>query len=107
VVIASEPLNMADIRNSLKSLMWRDAGVRRGAETLAEAAENIEHWSRYVLVRQFAEPSGWELQNMLCVSRLMIDAALKRTESRGAQMRNDYPTLDEEHWRKHIAFKRT
>jgi L-aspartate oxidase len=107
VVIASEPLNMADIRNSLKSLMWRDAGVRREAESLTDAAENIEHWSRYVLVRQFAEPSGWELQNMLCVSRLMIDAALNRTESRGSQMRNDFPSIDEEHWRKHITFKRT
>jgi L-aspartate oxidase len=107
VVIASEPLNMADIRNSLKSLMWRDVGVRREADNLKDALESIDHWSRYVLVRQFTDPSGWELQNMLCVCRLMIEAALERTESRGAHMRTDFPTLDEPNWRRHITFHRT
>jgi L-aspartate oxidase len=107
VETASEPLNMADIRNSLKSLMWRDVGVRREAEGLIDARESIEHWSRYVQVRQFAEPSGWELQNMLCIARLMIDAALKREESRGSHMRTDFPTLDDEHWQRHICFRHT
>jgi L-aspartate oxidase len=106
IVIASEPLNMADIRNSLKSLMWRDVGVRRQAEDLRDARESIAHWSRYVLVRQFDDPPGWELQNMLCIARLMIDAALERQESRGAHMRTDFPALDEEHWRRHITFRR-
>ena len=44
-----EPLDLADIRNSLKSLMWRAAGVRREGAELAEAAENIDRWCRYVL----------------------------------------------------------
>ena len=70
----TEPLDLADIRNSLQSLMWRNVGVRREAEGLAEALENIDHWCRYVLPRQFADPTGWELQNMLCVARLMIQA---------------------------------
>ena len=73
-----EPLNLDDIRNALKSLMWRNVGVRRDAEGLAEAEENINHWCGYVLARQFADPTGWELQNMLCVARLMIRAALER-----------------------------
>ena len=34
----TEPLDLADIRNSLKSLMWRAAGVRRDADGLHEAA---------------------------------------------------------------------
>ncbi len=46
---SAEPLNLADIRNSLKSLMWRDVGVRRDAEGLTDARENINHWCRYVL----------------------------------------------------------
>jgi L-aspartate oxidase len=107
VETGTEPLNMADIRNSLKSLMWRDVGVRREAENLTDAVENIDHWSRYVLSRQFADPTGWELQNMLCISRLMASAALSRQESRGAHMRNDHPQLDEENWRRHLCFQRT
>ena len=101
-----EPLNLDDIRNALKSLMWRNVGVRRDAEGLSEADQNINHWCRYVLARQFADPTGWELQNMLCVARLMIRAALERQESRGAHARTDFPALDDRHWNRHLSFRR-
>ena len=86
--------------------MWRNVGVRRDAEGLAEAAETLNHWCRYVLPRQFADPRGWELQNMLCVARLMVRAALERQESRGAHNRTDFPNADDVHWQRHIAFQR-
>jgi len=101
-----EPLNLDDIRNSLKSLLWRNVGVQRDAEGLQDAAENINHWGRYVLPRQFSDPPGWELQNMLCVARLMIQAALERRESRGAHVRTDFPQPDDGHWARHITFRR-
>jgi L-aspartate oxidase len=102
---AGEPLNLDDIRNALKSLMWRNVGVRRDGEGLAEAQETVRHWCRYALGRQLADPGGWELQNMLCVARLMIDAALDRQESRGAHVRLDFPALDEARWNRHICFR--
>jgi len=102
----SEPLNLADIRNSLQSLMWRNVGVRRDKQGLQEALENIDHWSRYVLPRQFADPSGWELQNMLSLARLMIRAALQREETRGAHFRGDFPAADDAHWLRHLSFRR-
>lgn len=99
----TETLDLADIRNSLKSLMWRSAGVRRTAEDLLQAARSIDDWCRYVLPRQFAEPGGWELQNMLLVSRIMVQAALERAESRGVHLRTDFPDPDESFLR-HISF---
>ncbi len=71
-----EPLDLSDIRNSLKALMWRACGVRRDAARLTDAVDDIDRWCSYVLPRQFNDPKGWELQNMLEVSRLMIGAAL-------------------------------
>jgi L-aspartate oxidase len=103
---AGEPLNLSDIRNALKSLLWRNVGVRRDAEGLAEALQNVNHWCGYVLGRQFASPAGWELQNMLCVARLMIAAARARTESRGAHVRTDFPVADDAHWDRHLTFRR-
>ncbi len=102
----AEPLDLTDIRNSLKSLMWRDVGVRRDRTGLVEAADMIDRLCGYVLKRQFATPSGWQLQNMLCVSRLMVQAALEREESRGVHLRSDFPLTDNEHWRRHISFRR-
>ncbi len=102
----TEPLHLGDIRNALQSLMWRNMGVRRDAEGMREALDSINNWCRYVLPRQFPDPSGWELQNMLSVGRLMIEAALQRQETRGSHVRMDFPTTDDEHWHRHIAFRR-
>jgi L-aspartate oxidase len=101
-----EPLDLADIRNSLKSLMWRSVGVRRSGDVLAEAAEDVERWCSYVLPRQFNEPGGWELQNMLTVARLMIEGALKREETRGVHVRTDFPATDNTKWKRHLTFRR-
>ncbi len=101
----SKPLDLADIRNSLTSLMWRDVGVRRCAERMIHAADMIDRWCRYVLVRQFCDPQGWELQNMLTVARLIVRAALAREESRGVHLRTDFLQTDNEHWQRHLPVR--
>jgi L-aspartate oxidase len=103
----AELLDLADIRNSLKSVVWRGAGVRRQRETLIEAAENVDRWCEYVLARQFTDTQGWELQNMLTVARIVIEAALEREETRGVHYRTDFPETDDVHWKRRIAFRRS
>jgi len=98
-------LDLADIRNSLRSLMWRHVGVERSGGSLGEALETVEGWCRYVLPLQFADPEGWQLQNMLEVARLMIRSALAREETRGVHVRGDFP-LTNERWRAHIGWRR-
>ncbi|ADB16876.1 L-aspartate oxidase [Pirellula staleyi DSM 6068] len=105
--VPTDPLDLGDIRNSLKSLMWRYCGVRRERDGLLEALEQVDQWRRYVLPRQFADIGGWELQNMLTVSRVMIQASLAREESRGVHLRTDFPQIDEEHWNRHLWFERS
>ena len=94
-----ESLDVEDVTNSLRSLMVRKMGIVRDQTRLLEAQQDVEFWCRYVLNREFADKEGWELQNLLTVARLMIDAALKREESRGTHFRSDYPTRDDEHWK--------
>ena len=101
-----EPLDVGDIRNSLKSLMWRNMGVRREAEGLREALDNVRHWCRYVLDLQLTTPAAWELQNMLTIAPLMIRAALDRQESRGCHVRTDFPSVENAQWNRHITFRR-
>ena len=84
--------------------MWRNAGVRRDREGLVEAQENIDRWCRYVLARQFPDPQGWELQNLLTVAKVVIAAALEREETRGVHLRTDFPQTDNEHWQRRLAF---
>jgi L-aspartate oxidase len=96
-------LDVADITNSLRSLMVRNMGVVRERAGLKDAEHQVAFWCRYVLPREFDFRAGWELQNLLTVARLMIASALERTESRGVHYRNDFPERDDAHWQRHIC----
>jgi len=102
---AGEALDLADIRNSLRSLMWRQVGVERSGASLEEAAQTVAGWCRYVLPRQFTNPQGWQLQNLLEVGRLMIRAAAARRETRGVHVRSDCQQTSAE-WRRHLCWQR-
>lgn len=97
------PLDVADIHNSLRSLMWRSAGVRRSQEGLQEASEQIHRWINYTEQHQFSESAGWELQNLLQVSWAIVQAANLREESRGVHFRSDFPNLDDSRWLGHLC----
>ena len=90
----SAPLDLNDMRSSLKSLTWRNLGVFRNAELLAAAEKTIAMWERYVLGEQFQARAGFELQNMLTTARLITMGAIARKESRGAHQRLDFPAED-------------
>jgi L-aspartate oxidase len=96
-----EPLDLQDVRNSLQSLMGRAVGIERDRERLLGAARDVELWRRPLLGPAFTTPAGWELQNLLILSTLMIQAALRREESRGTHFRSDFPTPDER-WRRRL-----
>lgn len=100
-------IDIADIRNSLRSLLWRSAGVRRDAPSLSAAIETIHMWQKYVLAQEFPDGGGWELQNMLTVGKLVCESALKREESRGVHLRTDFPETDDENWRHHISIRQS
>ena len=54
-----EPLDLADIRNSLKSLMWRSGRRVAGRGRIGgEAHESISAWRQYVLTRQTHRAGG-------------------------------------------------
>lgn len=98
-------LNLEDVENSLRSLMWRAVGVERSESDLREAEEMIDFWCSYVLDKEFSTSAGWELQNMLTVCKLMVIAARQRQESRGVHYRCDFPGRDDAKWRHHVALK--
>jgi L-aspartate oxidase len=96
-------LDVADLTNSLRSLMVRHMGITRHREGLLEAERTVAFWCRYALRREFATRAGLELQDLLTAARLMIWSALERTESRGVHFRSDHPARDDAHWLRHLT----
>ena len=99
-------LDTADVRNSLRALMWRNVGITRKTRPLAETQEIIRFWQRYVMDKVFDGPAGWECQNMLTVCLLMAQSAQMRQESRGVHFRSDFPDTDDEHFKKRIEISK-
>jgi L-aspartate oxidase len=96
------PVDVADVRSSLQSLMTRQVGVFRNEAELSSAGRALSHWHDYVDSVAFDEPSGLELQDMLVAATLVARGALMRTESRGGHRRVDHPERDDANWQKRI-----
>ncbi len=100
-------LDLQDARTSLRTMMWRHIAIERTGKRLQETIDAIDYWCEYILDKTFTGRFGWELQNMLTVSRLMAVSANQRTESRGVHYREDYPETDDKNWATHIEQCRT
>lgn len=102
--------NLRQLRRSLKETMWYQAGITRHAKGLTQALGKIEEIrSRMpaLQLKNFREViRALELQNMLFSAEMVCRAALKRTESRGAHYRSDYPAENNQDWLKNIVISR-
>jgi L-aspartate oxidase len=78
-------------RDQLCELMWSHVGLERDAKRLAEAAAILASWHA-----DSSTVEGAENANLLDLARLVVVAAIRRTESRGAHERTDYPETREE-----------
>jgi len=88
-------LDLADVRSSLRSAMWRNAGLIRTGPRLADLAEMLNFWAKYTLDKIFDDPMGWETQNLLLVGALIARSAGWREESRGCHAREDFPGTED------------
>ncbi len=100
----------AQIRLSMQRVMQNHAAVFRTGESLQAGIDALEP-----IFASFADVSvadrsliwntdlveTFELENLLLQAMGTIKSAAYRTESRGAQAREDYPDRDDENWMKH------
>jgi succinate dehydrogenase / fumarate reductase flavoprotein subunit len=100
----------AKLRLDMQRVMQSHAAVFRTGESLQEGIDKLEHvFASFADVGVSDRTLVWntdlvetlELDNLLLQAMGTIKSALNRTESRGAQAREDYPDRDDANWMKH------
>lgn len=108
--------SVAEIRKALQETMDRNAQVFRTEETLQQALADIDALrARYPNVRIHDRGRRFntdlleavELGFLLDLAEVLVVSAINRKESRGAHMRDDYPTRDDETYMLHTMAYRT
>lgn len=80
----------ASLRRQLQMTMWKNAGIIRSSRSLEEA-EGLISEGLSVAGDCSGTRGEWECRNLLTVSALVIQGALRREESVGAHYREDFP----------------
>ena len=106
---------VVQLRRALTQIMTDKVGVFRIGAELEEAAAEIDELTRQYESLRVPPPRGAfdyrlmhfnELGFLLDVASIVAKAALRRTESRGAHYRADYPQRDDVQWLTHTFARR-
>jgi len=101
--------SLPELKQSVRETMLRSAGLWRRQESLMQGRNSlreIAHSANELRTDGIEEAiEARELDHMLVTAQVIVEAALIRTESRGAHQRRDYPKQDDAQWLKHIGFR--
>jgi succinate dehydrogenase/fumarate reductase flavoprotein subunit len=97
-------INAVHLTEKLQKRMWEDGGILRNERGLCSVLEMVNR------IRQQAAESSLEgnpdkvqrlleLRSAAATATLILQAALKREESRGAHFREDFPDQDDQNWK--------
>jgi succinate dehydrogenase / fumarate reductase flavoprotein subunit len=107
---ASGATPTAKLRLEMQKVMQSNCAVFRTGEVLAEGKELIHQvWQKSADLKVSDRSLIWnsdlietlEFDNLIAQAVVTMEAALNRTESRGAHAREDYPDRDDATWMKH------
>ncbi len=108
VATAGQPNGTAEeLKRQLKTVMWRRGGIERDQAGLEDGIVEVG-----AVAAEAAKTDGineprqferlLEVQLGALAGRLILEAALRRQESRGGHLRTDFPGVDDDNWRGHL-----
>ena len=84
-------------RTSIQRAMTLGTGVVRCADSLAQAAKDLQSIAD-ATPGSTADPDSWETSNLLHVAQLLTTVAAFREETRGGHVRSDFTQRDDAQW---------
>lgn len=88
------------LKYQIKEMMWKCGGIVRNQQLMQEGLDFLKS-KEDCLNTEYSHIIYYELKNIFCVSKLILDFGLKRRESRGGHFREDFPETDNLNWKIH------
>ena len=110
---SQDGFDVARIKKELQTCMQNYFGVFRRGEFMEKGVKELEdikfkvdnlHLKDKSVSFNTSRVEALELQNLFEVAQATAISALKRTESRGAHARDDFPERDDENWLCHSLY---
>lgn len=98
------PVTVPTDIGAFRQAMYTAAGLVRTASELNKLSTKMSTKTQLLITQT---PKTISIANMLLVGQLIVTAALKRQESRGAHYRADFPAVDNENYRKRLSVSRS
>jgi fumarate reductase (CoM/CoB) subunit A len=109
----SIPYGETDFMERIRKIMWEDGGVVRNEAGLSRALGNMRE-----ILGEFSfsgpgsektltpvQAGAIELRSAARAASLILEAAIRRTESRGSHFREDHPKQNDEQWLGHLQVR--
>ena len=102
-----------DLLDKIRRIMWEEGGVLRNEAGLSRALDSMRE-----ILESFsfsgpgsektltpAQAGAIELRSAAKAASLILEAAIRRKESRGSHYREDYPEQNDPQWRGHLQVR--
>jgi len=99
----------SELKKQIQQTMWQNVLVVKSGQSLEKCKHDLQKIRKSFQENLRAEKKevfeALEVENLLDVAEIMVNAASTREESRGSHYREDYPILDNTNWNKIISVR--
>jgi len=104
-------LETGSLTGQLQQIMWTDGGILRNQKGLTQTLDIVKSIQQQADESSLESPPDeiqrvLELRSAAATAGLILEAAQRREESRGAHFREDFPEQDDENWKGALQVQR-
>ncbi len=95
-------IDKKELKLNLQNIMTGYVGIIRDQGGMLKAKEKVYEYYNLINDMENSSIEDFEIQNMVLLAKLVIEAAIEREESRGAHFRADFTSTDDKSWKRNI-----